>query len=91
VDVPQAWLRESRKGPWYGVRDIPAGRIRRVLRFAEPAGASAARTTPYTPRLDAGSTVLSLNEVARYELGTPEAVLTSSTPNSTRRATGWKR
>jgi hypothetical protein len=42
VDVPRAWLRKSRKGLWYSVRDIPADRIRRVLSFAELAGASAA-------------------------------------------------
>jgi hypothetical protein len=42
VDVPREWLRRSRKGLWYSVRDIPADRIRRVLSFAELAGASAA-------------------------------------------------
>ncbi len=42
VDVPRAWLRKSRKGLWYSVRDIPADRIRRVLSFAELAGACAA-------------------------------------------------
>jgi hypothetical protein len=42
VDVPRAWLRRNRKGLWYGVRDIPADRVRRVLSFAELAGASAA-------------------------------------------------
>jgi hypothetical protein len=42
VDVPRAWLRKSRKGLWYSVRDVPADRIRRVLSFAELAGASAA-------------------------------------------------
>jgi hypothetical protein len=42
VDVPRAWLRKNRKGLWYSVLDIPADRIRRVLRFAELAGASAA-------------------------------------------------
>ena len=42
VDVPRAWLRRNRKGLWYSVRDIPADRIRRVLSFAELAGASAA-------------------------------------------------
>jgi hypothetical protein len=42
VDVPRAWLRKNRKGLWYSVRDIPADRIRRVLSFAELAGASAA-------------------------------------------------
>jgi hypothetical protein len=42
VDVPRAWLRRNRKGLWYSVCDIPADRIRRVLSFAELAGASAA-------------------------------------------------
>ena len=42
VDVPRAWLRRNRKGLWYSVHDIPADRIRRVLSFAELAGASAA-------------------------------------------------
>ena len=42
VDVPRAWLRRSRAGLWYSVRDIPPDRIRRVLSFAELAGASAA-------------------------------------------------
>jgi hypothetical protein len=42
VDVPRAWLRKNRKGLWYSVRDIPTDRIRRVLSFAELAGASAA-------------------------------------------------
>jgi hypothetical protein len=42
VDVPWAWLRKNRKGLWYSVRDIPADHIRRVLSFAELAGACAA-------------------------------------------------
>jgi hypothetical protein len=42
VDVPRVWLRKSRKGLWYSVRDIPPDRIRRVLSFAELAGASVA-------------------------------------------------
>ena len=41
VDVPRAWLRKSRKGLWYSTRDVPADRIRRVLSFAELAGAAA--------------------------------------------------
>jgi len=36
------WLRRNRKRLWYSIRDIPADRIRRALRFAELAGASAA-------------------------------------------------
>jgi hypothetical protein len=42
IDVPLAWLRRNRKGLWYSVHDIPADLIRRVLSFAELAGASAA-------------------------------------------------
>jgi hypothetical protein len=42
VDVPRAWLHKNRKGLWYSVEDIPLNRIRRVLSFAELAGASAA-------------------------------------------------
>ena len=42
LDVPRAWLRKGCKGLWYSVRDIPADRIRRVLSFAELAGACAA-------------------------------------------------
>jgi hypothetical protein len=42
VDVPRAWLRKSRKGLWYSVHNVPADRIRRVLSFAELAGAAAA-------------------------------------------------
>src|SRR5215217_5420578 len=40
VDVPRGWLRRSRKGLWYCPRDIPPGRIQRVLAFAELAGTS---------------------------------------------------
>ena len=42
VDVPRSWLRKSRKGLWYSARDVPPDRIRRVLSFAELAGACAA-------------------------------------------------
>jgi RNA:NAD 2'-phosphotransferase (TPT1/KptA family) len=42
IDVPRSWLRRSRKGLWYSARDIPPDRIRRVLSFAELAGACAA-------------------------------------------------
>ena len=42
VDVPRAWLRKNRKGLWYSTQDVPPDRIRRVLSFAELAGASAA-------------------------------------------------
>jgi hypothetical protein len=40
--VPRAWLRRNRAGLWYSTHDIPPDRIRRVLSFAELAGASAA-------------------------------------------------
>ena len=41
LDVPRSWLRRSaRRRVWYSPRDIPPGRIRRVLCFAELAGAS---------------------------------------------------
>jgi hypothetical protein len=42
VDVPRAWLRRNRAGLWYSVRGIRPDRIRRVLSFADLAGASAA-------------------------------------------------
>jgi hypothetical protein len=42
VDVPRHWLRKIRKGLCYSARDIPPDRTRRVLSFAELAGASAA-------------------------------------------------
>jgi hypothetical protein len=41
VDVPRSWLRRSKKGLWYSIKDIPAERIRGVLSFAELAGTSA--------------------------------------------------
>jgi hypothetical protein len=40
VDVPRRWLRRSRKGLRYVLRDVPADRIRRVFTFSELAGAS---------------------------------------------------
>ena len=33
IDVPRRWLRRSRKGLWYSVRDIPPERIRGVVTF----------------------------------------------------------
>jgi hypothetical protein len=42
VQIPRSWLRRSRKGLWYSVRDIPADRIRKVITFTDVAGASAA-------------------------------------------------
>ena len=39
VDLPRRWLRRSaRNGLWYTYRDMPPGRIRRVLTFGEWAG-----------------------------------------------------
>jgi hypothetical protein len=40
IDVPRSWLRRSRKGLRYSLRDIPADRVRRVFTFSELAGAS---------------------------------------------------
>jgi hypothetical protein len=42
LDVPRSWLRRNRKGLWYCPRDIPPGRIQRVLTFQELAGSPAA-------------------------------------------------
>jgi hypothetical protein len=42
IDVPRSWLRKSRAGLWYSVRDVPPERIKRVLCFGELAGTSAA-------------------------------------------------
>jgi hypothetical protein len=44
VNVPRTWLRRSRRRLWYCPRDIPPGRIRRVLCFADLAGASLEET-----------------------------------------------
>jgi hypothetical protein len=41
IGVPRSWLRRNRKGLWYSPRNIPPGRIRRVLTFQELAGPSA--------------------------------------------------
>jgi hypothetical protein len=38
VDVPRGWLRRNRRGLWYSSEDVPPGRIRRVIGFAEVAG-----------------------------------------------------
>jgi hypothetical protein len=34
IDVPQSWLRRSKKGLWYCPRDVPPERIRGVVTFA---------------------------------------------------------
>ena len=41
VEVPRGWLRRGRRRLWYSVEDVPPGRIRRVIDFAEMAGPSA--------------------------------------------------
>jgi hypothetical protein len=33
--VPRSWLRRSKRGLWYCVRDIPAGRFGRIIGFGE--------------------------------------------------------
>src|SRR5215471_13400643 len=40
VDVPRSWLRRSRRGLRYVLRDVPPERIARVLCFSELAGTS---------------------------------------------------
>jgi len=42
IEVPRSWLRRSRRGLRYSVRDVPASRIRRIITFAELAGPVAA-------------------------------------------------
>lgn len=39
AEVPRAWLRRNRRGLWFSVRDVPPERFRRVVTFAELAGA----------------------------------------------------
>jgi hypothetical protein len=33
AEIPRAWLRKSRRGLWYCVRDIPPARIAGVVDF----------------------------------------------------------
>ena len=40
VEVPRGWLRRNRRKLWYSGEDVPPGRIRRVIDFAEVAGPS---------------------------------------------------
>jgi hypothetical protein len=40
VDVPRSWLRRSRRGLRFCVRDVPPERIQKVLCFSELAGGS---------------------------------------------------
>jgi hypothetical protein len=46
VDVPRSWLRRSKTGLWYSVRDVPADRIGGVVTFGalarSPVGETAA-------------------------------------------------
>jgi hypothetical protein len=40
MDVPRAWLKRSRRGLWYSTRDIPPGRVKRVVAFEDYADAA---------------------------------------------------
>jgi hypothetical protein len=42
IDVPRGWLRKSRRRLWYSVRDIPFGRMVRLIDFASAAEPCAA-------------------------------------------------
>jgi hypothetical protein len=42
ADVPRRWLRRSRRGLWYAVRDVPPERLHRVFTFAELAAPASA-------------------------------------------------
>ena len=42
IDVPRSWLRRSKAGLWYSVRDVPAARIRGAVTFGQLAGSPAA-------------------------------------------------
>src|SRR5262245_54847293 len=42
IDVPRSWLRKSRRGLWYSVKDIPPGRTVRLIDFATAAEPSVA-------------------------------------------------
>src|SRR4051812_6059624 len=35
ASVPRKWLRKSKRGLWYSVRDVPPDRFKRTLRFAD--------------------------------------------------------
>jgi hypothetical protein len=45
VDVPRRWLRRSRKGLWFSVRDLPPERLRQAFTFAEVARSPVESTT----------------------------------------------
>ena len=42
VELLRSWLRKSRKGLWYSVRDIPPDRIRGLVNFRRLAACDAA-------------------------------------------------
>ncbi len=37
IEVPRSWLRKSRRGLWYSVKDIPRKRLLRLIDFATAA------------------------------------------------------
>jgi hypothetical protein len=41
IEVPRSWLKKNRRGVWYTTRDVPFDRVRRIVTFAEVAGAVA--------------------------------------------------
>jgi hypothetical protein len=41
IEVPRSWLKKNRRGVWYVKDDIPFDRVRRIVTFAEVAGAVA--------------------------------------------------
>jgi hypothetical protein len=41
IEVPRRWLRRHGRGVWYVKADIPFDRVRRIVTFAEVAGAVA--------------------------------------------------
>jgi hypothetical protein len=41
IEVPRSWLKRNRRGVWYVTDDIPFDRVRRIVTFAEVAGAVA--------------------------------------------------
>ena len=41
LDVPRRWLRRNRRGLWYTPRDVPLGRIKRVIDLGELAASPA--------------------------------------------------
>jgi hypothetical protein len=41
IEVPRSWLKRNRRGVWYVKADISFDRVRRIVTFAEVAGAVA--------------------------------------------------